>query len=113
MSDAIDKAIANARHDQLVREEQQRGWRFNLRQRARIVQGRRMVQAPTEEQQRMVAAAVGARMNNARAEGIPYDVLMTLEALRQLAEQGNRAAKWLYEQERTRLGIDRPTISTS
>jgi len=30
---------------------------------------------------------------------------MTLEALRQLAEQGNLAAKWLWEQERIKFGI--------
>lgn len=41
-------------------------------------------------------------------EGIPTDVLFTLEAIRQLAEQGNEVAKQLYWAERVRLGIDVP-----
>jgi hypothetical protein len=43
-----------------------------------------------------------------RAEGIPLDVLFTLESLRQLGEQGNQIAMRIYEVERARLGIDRP-----
>lgn len=39
-------------------------------------------------------------------EGIPVDVLFTLEAIRLQAEQGNRVAEWLYWTERERLGID-------
>ena len=45
-----------------------------------------------------------------RIEGLPIDVLETLEAIRLLAEQGNRVAKELYEEERERLGIDRPAF---
>lgn len=41
-------------------------------------------------------------------EGIPVDVLFTLEAIRLQAEQGNETAKWLYWRERERLGIDIP-----
>jgi hypothetical protein len=41
-------------------------------------------------------------------EGIPTDVLFTLEAVRQLAEQGNMVAEQLYWSERVRLGIDVP-----
>lgn len=41
-------------------------------------------------------------------EGIPVDVLFTLEAIRQLAEQGNKVAERLYWTERVRLGIDVP-----
>lgn len=43
-----------------------------------------------------------------RIEGLPIDVLETLEAIRMLAESGNRVAKELYEVERERLGIDVP-----
>lgn len=90
-------------------EERERVWRLNLRQRARVVRGRGMVQAPTEEQARVIRAAMAA----GKAEGIPFDVLMTLEAIRQLAEQGNLAAKVLYEEERKKLGIDKPIFSTA
>lgn len=41
-------------------------------------------------------------------EGLPIDVLETLEAIRLLAEQGNQVAKELYEVEREKLGIDKP-----
>jgi hypothetical protein len=44
------------------------------------------------------------------AEGLPFDVLMALESIRQLAEQGNVVARTLYEMERERLGLDRPAI---
>ena len=44
------------------------------------------------------------------SEGIPYDVLFALEALRQQAEQGNRFARFMYEYEREKLGIDRPRV---
>lgn len=43
-----------------------------------------------------------------RIEGLPIDVLETLEAIRILAEQGNEVAKVLYDVEREKLGIDRP-----
>lgn len=42
------------------------------------------------------------------AEGIPFDVLFALEAVRSLADTGNLFAKFVYEQEREALGIDRP-----
>ena len=102
-ADAIDRAIELDR----AIETRERGWRLNPRHRARVVQGRGMVQAPTEEQRRVIKAAVGA----GKAEGIPFDVLMTLEALRQLGEQGNRVAKKLYEEERLKFGIDRQVFS--
>lgn len=41
--------------------------------------------------------------------GVPVDVAFTLESLRHLAEQGNRFARFIYEQERIALGIDRPS----
>jgi len=43
-----------------------------------------------------------------RIEGIPIDVLETLDAIRMLAEQGNQVAKELYMVEREKLGIDLP-----
>jgi hypothetical protein len=94
-----------------VTEERDRSWKLNLRQRARILRGRSVPQAPTDADRTAIAAAVSARMGpTGQAEGIPFDVLMTLEALRQLADQGNLAAKMIYDSERIRLGIDRPTF---
>lgn len=43
-------------------------------------------------------------------EGVPQDTVFALEAIRHLAEQGNNFAKFIYEYERSRLGIDRPAI---
>lgn len=43
-----------------------------------------------------------------RIQGLPIDVLLTLEAMRQLAEAGNVVAGDLYAAERVRLGIDVP-----
>lgn len=46
-------------------------------------------------------------------EGIPFDVLFALEAVRQQAEQGNLFAQFIYETECKALGIDvgpRPAI---
>lgn len=82
--------------------------RIGAHQRVHIQKGRATVVAPTPEDERVVAALAGARPR----EGIPMDVLITLEAIRQLADQGNLAAKWLYDRERRRLGIDRPTFHT-
>jgi hypothetical protein len=45
-----------------------------------------------------------------RLQGIPGDVLFTLEAIRLLAEQGNAVAAELYQSERIKLGIDRPSF---
>lgn len=43
---------------------------------------------------------------NVRArEGVPFDVMLTLEAIRQLADQGNELAAFIYAQERKNLGI--------
>lgn len=90
---------------------EQRGWRLNPRHVARVLRGRAVPQAPTEADRLAIQAAVAARgTSRSQSEGIPFDVLMTLEALRQLAEQGNLAAKMIYDSERARLGIDRPTF---
>jgi hypothetical protein len=43
--------------------------------------------------------------------GVPYDVALTLEALRMLAEQGNRVAAFVYEQECRSLGITPPAVN--
>lgn len=40
-----------------------------------------------------------------RISGLPGDVLLALESLRALAEQGNRVAARLYEHETKRLGL--------
>ena len=84
------------------------GWHLTPGQRVQVVQGRNLIQPPTEADAATVAAnmrAMTATGSKSTIEGIPMDVLMTLEALRQLAEQGNLAAKWLWEQERIKFGI--------
>lgn len=40
-----------------------------------------------------------------KAAGLPADVLITLESLLLLAEQGNLVAQWLYGRECARHGI--------
>ena len=47
-----------------------------------------------------------------RISGLPGDVLLTLESMRALAEQGNRQAAMIYEYETKRLGLwyDKKTI---
>lgn len=47
-----------------------------------------------------------------RIEGLPVDVLITLEGLAMLAERGNLLAAELLVEERRKLGIDRRTYST-
>ncbi len=69
--------------------------------------GRTVVVPPTPEQAASLREV--EREGHVRTvEGIPLDVLMTLEALRVLADQGNMLAAHIYERERRRLGIDRP-----
>jgi hypothetical protein len=68
----------------------------------RLTRSRRLLQPPAPGQP--LLGALGER----RVEGIPLDVLLTLEALRQLGEQGNVIAERIYQHERERLGIDRP-----
>lgn len=70
------------------------------------LQTRIMVQPPKDGEPPESIDAITERSR--RVTGIPADVLFTLEAIHLLAEQGNAAAKALYEQERLRLGIDRP-----
>ena len=40
-----------------------------------------------------------------RIAGLPGDVLLSLESMRALAEQGNRQAAMIYEYETKRLGL--------
>jgi hypothetical protein len=71
----------------------------------------------TEEQRRALSSRLMlqppgtemARLERSRIEGIPADVLATLEAIKLLADQGNRVAQDLYMAERRRLGIDIPS----
>jgi len=65
-----------------------------------------MLQKPPDEGYANEFAAFMRRRKT--IEGIPIDVLFTLEAIRMLAEQGNEVAKNLYWAERVRLGIDIP-----
>lgn len=71
----------------------------------------------TERQQRLMESRGIARIQPRPAgvapipldvrgrEGIPFDVMFALEAIRQQAEQGNAFARFLYEQECKALGI--------
>ena len=54
------------------------------------------IQPPTEQDQRDF---------DKRISGLPGDVLLTLESIRLLADQGNRIAEWLYVRECKKLGI--------
>lgn len=83
------------------------GLRFNRHQRAHMVGGRTLIQAPTEADAEVVAA--NARMKHQTVEGIPFDVRMTLQALRDLAEQGNLVARRVYEVEAEKWGL-RPDL---
>lgn len=65
-----------------------------------------LLQKPPTDAAREEFAALLARRKT--IEGIPTEILFTLEAIRQLAEQGNRVAEALYWSERVRLGIDTP-----
>lgn len=55
------------------------------------------LQPPASEAQR--------REWDRRIAGVPGDILLTLESLRLLADQGNRIAAWLWEREVKRLGL--------
>lgn len=81
------------------------GFRFTEEQRLAL-STRHMVQRPPGE----AAIASFAELAHRRKtiEGLPVDVLFTLEAIRLLADQGNEMAKRLYWSERVRLGIDTP-----
>jgi len=70
----------------------------------RLTRNRKILQPPVP------GAPLLAALTSRRVEGIPLDVLLTLEALRQLGEQGNVIAMRIYDAERMRLGIDRPKI---
>lgn len=70
-------------------------------QQRRMLSTRLMVQAP-----KGIPVAELAHQRRS-IEGLPTDVLMTLEALLVLAEQGNEIAQNLLTTERKRLGIDR------
>jgi hypothetical protein len=88
-----------------------KGWTLTPAQRIMVVQGRQMVQPPGPDDAKAIAANMRAMSATGRGTGgVPPDVLMTLEALRQLAEQGNLAAKWLYEEERAKFGISTPAV---
>lgn len=74
----------------------------------RALSTRVMLQAPgadtTPEMRTMTARLVEQRLN-----GIPGDILFTLDALRLLADQGNQTAGAVLDYEINRLGLTRPT----
>lgn len=72
----------------------------------RALSRRLLVQPPPSED--AVRAHQEIQRQLGRIEGLPIDVLETLEAIRLLAEQGNKVAEELYMSERERLGIDLP-----
>lgn len=64
---------------------------------------RLMVQAPTLEP---AALARVQRQMLKRIQGIPAGDLLALEAMRVLAEQGNKVAAFAYQRGLIQLGID-------
>lgn len=86
------------------------GWHLTPAQRAQIVQGRNLIQPPGPDDAKAVAFNMRMMGRTGTGTGIPADVLFALEALRQLAEQGNLAAKWLYEEERRKFGISTAAV---
>lgn len=96
-----------------MRDAEKGGWHLTPGQRIRVVQGRTMIQPPGPDDAATVLANARDMSRTGTGTGISSDVLMTLESLRQLAEQGNLAARWLYDRERARLGISMPSITES
>lgn len=78
------------------------GLRISRHAREHVLRGRAVPQPPGPEDARVVAANA---LNTKLYGGQPFDVILTLEALRSLAEQGNLIAGRLYDRERERLGL--------
>ncbi len=84
----------------------ERGFRLTSRQRRQLerrlgLRGMTLVQPPGDDD----AAQVRANVLHGPIEGVPFDVVQTLEALRLLAEGGNRIAAYVYARERERWDI--------
>lgn len=75
----------------------------------RLMATRLMVQAPPGLTPKQLARWRGDLER--RVNGIPSDVLFTLESIRFLAEQGNEVAKALYQDECEKLGLSGRTYS--
>lgn len=69
------------------------------------IANRLMLQLPSDATPEQIAAH--RRFLEGRFNGIPGDVLFALDAIRLLADQGNKVAIWLFDRESERLGFTR------
>jgi hypothetical protein len=70
------------------------------------IASRLMVQPPRNERDVAEFARYGREIS--RVAGLPADVLLMLEALLGLAEQGNRVAQWQYMEGCKQFGVSFP-----
>lgn len=75
-------------------------------QQRRMLSTRLMLQAPAGLTPKQIANV--ARDLDSRVRGLPPGAFMALDALRLLADAGNRVADYLFDQESERLGLTRP-----
>lgn len=82
---------------------------LKLTEHARLhIASRLMLQAPTTATPAQLAEF--RRFLDQKFNGIPGDVLITLDAIRLLADQGNLVARDLFDSEVERLGMTRATF---
>jgi len=75
----------------------------------RMLSTRLMIQAPRDLSARQIKAI--ADDLDRRVTGLPPGAFMALDALRLLADGGNKVADYLFDQESERLGLTRPFAS--
>jgi hypothetical protein len=75
----------------------------------RALSTRLMAKAPADLSPRQIAAV--RHDFDRKVRGLPGDVVMALDSLRMLAEQGNIVAADLFDSESAKLGLTRPTTS--
>lgn len=81
---------------------------LTLPEHARLhIANRLMLQQPVDQTPEQLAEY--GRFLARKFNDIPGDVLITLDALRLLADQGNRVARDLFDDEVERLGLTRAT----
>lgn len=87
-----------------LRARQAQGLTLTPHQKLHIA-NRLMLQAPKHQTEAERAAFV--RSMNSRVNNLPADVLFTLKAIQLLADQGNKVAAALFDEESERLGLTR------
>jgi len=91
--------------DEMFHVKQGGGFYLTPHQRAHL-QTRLMLQGPANATPTEIAAH--QRTIEGFLNGLPGDVLFTLDSLRLLADQGNEVAEYLLDRETQRLGLTRP-----